>query len=377
MLRNINHKLNDLARPLDFISPEDAKYAVRAVCEKLKEIVDDAYIVDVYWKKDSSNGQSILDPFISIRSDTAEKVSIIIISDERGILPWVQKKGKIAWIDDVRNKDWKKPVLNLAAVDGLKEEKKFTSNNKELDWSEDKYIQPSETLNSFSSQTECIMAYPLKYRGQVWGVLSIELTMPKKYDSKINYELFYTARLIASLIWKSDVQDQNASETKEAVSGFVTAITKQEEDVIDLTHNPSGFMARPFDEIFDQVECAIQSYISHVEIYHSKNQGKELIINEIKKQIQKSHFCIADITGFNVNVLIELGMMMNDRDKRDKIIIIKNIEDKNEIPFDINQHPVYHYFFKEKSLYIQDPAAGSDIYFKPTLLNLVNKYIRK
>lgn len=400
MLGNINHKLHDLTRPLDIICPEDAETTVRAVCVRLKEIIDNAYIVDVYWKRDGGNGKYILDPFVSVRSDIAERVSMIIISDKTGILPWVQETGKIAWIDDVRSKDWTKPVLNLAAIDGIKAEKQSIPANKENAEKQsiqtnkenadkkskpankeniDKYIQPSPTLNSFSSQTECIMAYPLKHRNQVWGVLSIELTMPKQFDTKINLELFHTARLLASLIWKSDVQRQNAADTKEAVEEFVKTISQPEEDVVPLTLNPSGFMARPFDEenIFDKVERALQDCIAHIEVFHYMDQGKDLIINEIKLQIQKSHFCIADITGLNVNVMIELGMMMIDRDKRDKIIIIKNSEDKTKIPFDINQHPVYHYTLKDQKLYVKDSAGGPDKFFKPILENLAEKYIRK
>ena len=378
MLGNINQKLHNLTRPLDVICPEDAKNAVRAVCEKLKKVIDDTYIVDIYWKRNGVNRQYILDPFVSVRSEFAEKANLVIISDKKGILPWVQETGKIAWIDEVKNKNWEKPILNLAAIDGIKAESQFTPANEKLD-SDNEYINPSSTLNSFSPQTECIMAYPLKHRNQVWGVLSIELTKTKKFDSKINSYLYQTAKLLASLMWKSDVQRQNAADTKEAVEGFVKSIAKSEEDVIPLTPNPSGFFARPFDEkgIFDIVERAIQNCIDHVEIFHYTTLGKDLSIREIRQNIQRSHFCIADITGHNVNVMIELGMMMVDRDKQDKIIIIKSLEDNAKIPFDINQHPVYHYLFQNEKLLVKDSAGGPDRLFKPILDNLTQMYIKR
>lgn len=375
MLKRINHKLNDLARPLDFISEVDAKNAVNAVCRKVKEVIDDVYIVDVYWKKDGDDGMYVLDPLVSVRSDFAEKARMIIISEDIGVLPWVQKKRKAAWIDDVRKKNWNEPVLNLAAVDLLKDKK-----NENIDSdSDDKFIMPSKTINNFSHHTGCIMAYPLHYRNEVWGVLSIELTRPKKYDLNLNRELFNMAGIIASLIWKADLERQNAAETKDAVDEFVAIITRQEDDEVDLTQNPSGFMARPFDKegVFDQVENDIQNCIPFVEINHFNDQGRELIISKIKKQIQKAHFCIVDITGLNVNVMIELGMMMNDRDKRDKTIIIQNCKNTEKTPFDINQHPVYHYLYKDKSLYIKDSGGGKDKLFKPILADLINDYVRE
>lgn len=391
MISTINQELHDLIRPLDVICLEDAETTVRAVCNKLKEIIKDAYIVDVYWKRNGGSSQYILDPFVSIRSEIAEKAGMVIVSEKTGILPWVQEKGKIAWIDEVKNKDWDNPVLNLAAIDGIKAEKKPISENdikvekqpkseiKELESNQNAYIQPSPKLNNFSPQTECIMAYPLKHRNQVWGVLSIELTKPKEFDSKINLELYQTAKLLASLLWKFDVQRQNAEDTKEAVVEFMKTISKPVEDVIPLTLNPSGFLARPFDEEgkFDLVERAIQYCIPHIEIFHYMDQGKDLIIKEIKEHIHKSHFCIADITGLNVNVMIELGMMMIDKDKHNKIIIIKNFKDKTKIPFDITQHPVYHYILQDNKLLIKDTAGGPDQLFKPTLDNLTEKYIRK
>ena len=68
MITTVNQELRDLIRPLDFISPEDAITAARAVAERLKTIFE-AYIVDIFWKKNGSNGPYVLEPFVSLRSE--------------------------------------------------------------------------------------------------------------------------------------------------------------------------------------------------------------------------------------------------------------------------------------------------------------------
>ena len=378
MITTVNQELRDLIRPLDFISPEDAITAARAVAERLKTIFE-AYIVDIFWKKNGSNGPYVLEPFVSLRSESVDPAGLIIISDKKGILPWVQDNGKVAWIDEVKSKDWTQPVLNLAALDGIRLDKQLPGNVESIDENDSKYIEPSPNINSFSLKTECILAYPLKYRNQIWGVLSLEFTTPKAFDPKINSELITTARLLATLLWKADIQRQNSADTKEAVEGFIKVLSQAEEKAVPLTSFPSAFLARPFDKegVFDKVERAIQNCIPHVEITHYKDQGKNFIIHEIRLCIQRSHFCIVDITGNNANVMIELGMMMADGDKHDKIIILHNDNGGVKIPFDINQHPVYFYTLENGKLLVKDAAGGPENLFKPILEDLVDKYVRK
>jgi hypothetical protein len=57
-------------------------------------------------------------------------------------------------------------------------------------------------------------------------------------------------------------------------------------------------------------------------------------------RIRTSHFCIADITGCNPNVLAEVGMMMI---LKKKILLLRRKGDDAPRPFNLNQMPLYEY----------------------------------
>ena len=90
MFETINQELHDLSRPLDVICPEDAVFASRAVAEKIKSLID-AYIVDIYWKRNSGNQPYILEPFVSVRSDFAEQANMIIVNEKQAYFPGCRK----------------------------------------------------------------------------------------------------------------------------------------------------------------------------------------------------------------------------------------------------------------------------------------------
>lgn len=88
------------------------------------------------------------------------------------------------------------------------------------------------------------------------------------------------------------------------------------------------------------------------------------IDDSIYKNLYKSDLVIADITGLNPNVFLELGYRMSLNDHLDNLplIIIKDECDKSKIPFDIVTHPVNQYTFD---------VEGSDD-FKIKLKSIIN-----
>lgn len=373
MLEMLNRELQDLTRPLDSIRPADAKVTVKAVAEKLATTLG-AYIVDVYWKREAQGG-SVLEPFVSVRSGREEEASPIIVNESKGVLPWVFTEGKVAWIDEVKSKDWKKPIENLAAVDGVRQELKLGGSMKDAEKEKYGYIQPSDTIKSFARNTNAIVALPLKRRGITWGVLSLEYTFPRDYDRDLLNELLKTARECSCLIWKSDVQKQNTVETQEAVDGFVKTISRAEAEMVPLTRYPSCFFSRKFDKEgkFEEIEKMTQAILSKVNVSHYRDLGNDFVVEEIIARIKASHFCIVDITGNSPNVMMELGMMMMCAKD---IILIKRADDDGHVPFNINQRNVYSYKLDNGQLLVENTSGAGFELFKPRLEELAERYIR-
>lgn len=63
-------------------------------------------------------------------------------------------------------------------------------------------------------------------------------------------------------------------------------------------------------------------------------------INNAQKQIRRSHFCIADMTGLNANVVAEVAMMIV---LRKHFILMRRQGDATPIPFDFNQYQFVEY----------------------------------
>jgi hypothetical protein len=376
MFKLVNQELHDLTRPLDFITTEDARVAVKAVIEKLT-CATDAYIVDVYWKKKPVKGGDVLDPFVWIRTESSQPSSIII-TEEEGILPWVFKNGKVAWIDEVKAKDWSKPVLNLAAVDALKFEQKYGDISQDYNEEIDKYIQPSSKIDSFSEATDAIISLPLKHRGIIWGLISLEFKKPKPYDSDLLKQLKKITPNLACLIWKSDIYEQNNAETHEAVLEFSKLVSKEEAETVPLTDYPSCFFSRQFDEAgkFEKIEKKVGQIVSNSKIILTsfRPQAKDFVVKQIIDNIKSSHFCIADITEQNPNVMIELGMMMM---YQKDIIIFKSSDDDSPIPFDINQSNIYTYKWEKDELCVRNTSGSGFIPFKAQLEKLAEGYIKQ
>ena len=373
MLETLNRELRDLTRPLDFIRSDDAKTAAKAVVDKLATTLE-AYIVDVYWNR-LARGGSVLEPFVSVRSGSADKATLIIVNESKGILPWVFTEGKVAWIDEVRSKDWTKPIENLAAIDGVRQELKLEDPINDDQKKQFGYIEPSKTMESFSPGTNAIVALPLKHRGFIWGVLSLEFTSVKEYDSKLLVELIQTATDLSCLIWKSDVQEQNTEETREAVEEFSRTIAQAEIEAIPLTPHASCFFSRQFDDAgkFEEIEDKIKAILTKVVVSHYRDLGTDFVIKEIRRMIKSSHFCIVDITDKSPNVMMELGMMMMS-DKN--TIIIKHVDDDTPIPFNINQENVYSYKLENDQLWVKNISGAGFELFEPKLKKLAKTYIR-
>ena len=69
------------------------------------------------------------------------------------------------------------------------------------------------------------------------------------------------------------------------------------------------------------------------------------------EQINQAHFGIADITGLNDNVLIEVGVMTANGMP---LVIIREKDDNQSLPFDIAARQSYRYELKGDDILIHD-----------------------
>lgn len=91
-----------------------------------------------------------------------------------------------------------------------------------------------------------------------------------------------------------------------------------------------------------------------------KIPGSGIIHSEIWREIQTADCIIADVTGFNGNVMFELGVTAGYRDI-EQVIILKNIDYDEDFLFDI--FPARHITYKHNSLFLEDKNFYSQLYF--------------
>ena len=74
-------------------------------------------------------------------------------------------------------------------------------------------------------------------------------------------------------------------------------------------------------------------------------------MDEMVEQIKQAHFGIADITGLNNNVLIEVGIMTGNGMP---LIVIRDKDDNQMLPFDIAARQCYGYELRGDDSLIHD-----------------------
>lgn len=106
---------------------------------------------------------------------------------------------------------------------------------------------------------------------------------------------------------------------------------------VKLTEHRSAFFAYPFRDEFhklrDEITLILQKQYGIQLTATSIEQKGSNIVEDIKKQIACAHFCIADITSNNPNVLWELGLMVG---YGKPVILLKDQADETQTPFDVH-----------------------------------------
>lgn len=122
-------------------------------------------------------------------------------------------------------------------------------------------------------------------------------------------------------------------------------------DGMDVRKN-EAFILIPFDEAFDPVLSSIQNVCEELKIKPKRaddiKQG--LIMNNIFDGINHSEIIIADITGNNPNVFLELGIALS---RRENVVIVIS-QDRDDAPFDIRNWQVLQYKIDQLDTFRKD-----------------------
>ncbi len=149
---------------------------------------------------------------------------------------------------------------------------------------------------------------------------------------------------LGRVLRKSNEHESNISNTNQSIEDFLNEINNVEfqKDILK-ERIKTGFIARPFDSQFDKIGENISRYFQAKKIFarhFDANLHGGLIINQIIAQIRDSHFCIADISGNNPNVLLEVGIMIAENKP---IRILQHYDIKQDAPFNVNGYQIYKY----------------------------------
>jgi len=321
-------ELEQLCWAVGLIKEDDAKQVVAAVNRRLGTLLR-AHIVKLYWKGQAEHGV-ILRPVEYINhTQRPDPAPFALDSHQRGVLPWVFRGSRPLWLEEVtRSGDG--PFINK--VDG-----------EEI---------PREELNLTNApQSDSMMVVPIIERGTIQGLYSVELESSGRLTEGVVTLMERLSRALGTLLYNADLYEYDAEKSARSVSRFLNSIQGYSFDRMLLEqHVRTAFVARPFSPEFGAVQERVEKVLVSKGIRAKAWLGDptQLIISEIMEQVRNSHFCIADLTENNWNVLTEVGMMMM-LEKRP--LVLRRRGDTSKVPYDISHYRYWEY---------EAPSDGSD-----------------
>lgn len=314
-------ELQQLSQAIGTLSMNDARQIVDAVNRRLDTLLH-PLMVKLYWREEAEESGIILNPISYIdKTGGAPPQRFQVTGTTGGALSWVFQNEVSLWLESIRTLDLTKQIKN-----------KLTG--KEL----------SSEFLLFRTDVDSTMVTPLTIRGEVYGVYSFELQQSGILTTAVLDLLRRLGNSLALIIWNADTHEFNQEQTSRAIAHFLDSIRDFAFDSVFLGENyRSGFIARPFTDEFSDVEQKLNELLRKRGIdarHYEPDGGTQYMIEEIMKRIRSSHFCVADITGSNPNVLAEVGMMMI---LQKRFLLLRRKGDDAPRPFNLNQYPLYEY----------------------------------
>jgi hypothetical protein len=315
-------ELEQLSLAVGAVSRADAAQVVDAVNRRLLDLVR-AQVIKLYWSEEAQDG-NILQPLAFINNTRhPDPMPFQVPATPNGVLAWVFREARPVWFAELRNSAMGDKVLNLATSEDI----------------------PSRYLDIQNSpDLDAIMVVPIMVRGTAHGVYSLEAHSSERFNERILKLLQQVTNAFSPLLWNADVYAYDLAKTSRAVSKFLNLTRGFAFDPVWLEQDVrSGFIARPFGQVFARVETLLSELLASKGVrarHYEPIEGRGLIIDEIMRQIRNSHFCICDITSINANVMTEVGMVMI---LGKPMMLIRDRNDTAPIPFDLGHRPVYSY----------------------------------
>jgi hypothetical protein len=335
-----------LAKTIDYLSQDQVRDIITPVADKLKQETG-AMIADVWLRSPGKDGIDILRNFIRRKDPHVPDTQDISLHDRAtGLLAYVADKRRSVWVEDLR------PELQSAI----------------------NRLSPNEVIEgrfmNFYDNTHSFAAVPVVYQNNNTALLTIELGVSNGVKNFHIDLLKAIAEPTGILLWKALFFEDVRKHTDEAISGFRDSILKHSQIL-----NPyrTGFIARPFDARFESICKTIESKFQekrvHATTYKNMPGTSAVVTKELLAQIASAHFGIADLTGLNDNVLMELGALLASGKP---LLLIRASADKDmKLPFDIAAFQVYSYEFDGENAFLVD---GTE---RQPLQELVGRFVER
>jgi hypothetical protein len=339
-----------IVKTIEHPSRKQAEEIVAAVFDRVRVSLR-AMIVEVWLRTPGRDGD-ILRSFVRRKDmNVPETEDVALHENATGLLVYVAEKCRPIWLEEL--------------LPGLKSAKNRLPPYETI---EGRYL-----LNVYD-RTRAFAAIPIKYRDRLHAIISVESAEPGGIsDTQID--------LIKSLVeptliltWKADVFQEVRKHTDQEIDSFRNSVQQQSEPI-----NPyrTGFLARPFDHIFDPISNKLTNAFRERGIrftaYEPRRRGV-LVITELLAQLSAAHFGVADISGLNENVLIELGAMIGTT--KPTMIIRDSSEREKEIPFNIEGYQQFLYEIRGQDAFFIN-SLGESIHLQETARSFAEQLQRE
>jgi GAF domain-containing protein len=337
-----------LAKSLGYISEHQAKRILNIVLSKLQQNTR-AGIVEI-WLLEPGRNVDVLRSYSRLVDRGIPEPQLVALSpDAKGLLVWALEHRKPLWLNEIdENATSGRNLLTDEDIGG-------------------RYFY-------MFNRTRAIAAYPIEYRNQVHGVLTVEMTDDN--NSRLEREhIRFLEQLVeptAILMWKANIFEENQKQADLAIEYLRD--TADEKVTRRLASHRTGFIAAAFKpefvKISDMIENAFRAARVQATTYRPRHET--YVVEEMLEQINVAHFCVVDITSLNQNVLIETGIIIG---MNKPMVILQDRNDQTAVPFDIAGHQVFRYARRGEDIDIFDArGAGMPVeYFVVQYIETLTK----
>ncbi len=351
-------ELENLSNTFSTITKGQAQTIIGTINDNLRNVLT-AQIIDVAFREEGRD-MVLLRHLASAQSSNIirEANPWAVRKNSKGIWPLVYYGQQPVWVENIGTSKKK----------GIGTRNRCNDDNTSVN-----HEVSLEDLNEIYPGTDSIMAVPLIFNRNVEGIYCIEFSRSEILNKRILELMERLAGPFASIIWKMKVNELNKSQSNTAINRFKGSISETLFREY-LSHTQNGLFIRPFGNEYSKIEECVQKTLDkqHIKVEHYIGNNKGNISHEIATKIKLTPFGIADISDFNPNVMIELGMFQAlSKD----ILLLINKDKAQELPFHIRNETVHHYQISGNEILISDPANGNLIKLEEKLSNFASELI--